>query len=100
MLLDTMYEVVKPDRGAQFVLYLISHADPKTKIFSRNYRQIKNDLDISEPTIAHYFKILEDNGTIVRNGLGGWFIKAVVGESSTCDGPEPYVTKGYIPHRG
>lgn len=99
MLLDNAFNVVKPDRGAQFGVYLVSHADPKTGIFNRTYKQIKEDLDISEMTISRYFKIVEDSGTVVRVGPGRWLVKAVIGESSACDGPDLYVTRGFIPKR-
>lgn len=99
MLIDNVFNFVKPDKGAQFILYLIGHADPSTKIFSETYKQIQKDLGISEPTISRFFKILEESGTIARAGFGKWYIKAVVGESDSCDGPDFFVTKGYVPKR-
>lgn len=91
MLIDKALERVGLDNGAKFVLYLCQYANPDTKIFSRTYKQIQNDLGISQVTIAKYFQTLEDSGLIIRSGNGRWRIPAVIGKSESCDGPEWYV---------
>lgn len=99
MLLDNLWGICKPDRGLQFLLYLISHTDPKTQIFNKTYKEISKDLDISEPTISKYFKKLESLGSIERVCLGSWRVKLVMGVSDTCDGPDIFVTRGFVPKR-
>ena len=88
MLLDRALEYIGLDKGSAFVL---QYSNPKTKIFSRTYNQIQEDLGISHPTVARYFKTLEEAGLIIRAGTGKWIIPAVIGKSYTCDGPECYV---------
>lgn len=97
MLLDNLWEIFKPDKGAQFLFYLVGNTNGKTRIFSKTYKQISKDLNISEPTIAKYFKRLEEGGSIERVGTGKWLIKAVIGESDTCDGPDCYISAGFTP---
>ena len=91
MLIDKALEYIGLDKGTSFALYLIQYANPETKIFSRTYKQIQEDLNISQVTISRYFKLLEEDGLIVRAGVGSWYIPAVIGRSDTCDGPEWYV---------
>ena len=91
MLIDKALEYIGLDKGTSFVLYLIQYSNPETKIFSRTYKQIQEDLKISPATIARYFKTLEQNSLIFRAGEGKWFIPAVIGRSYTCEGPECYV---------
>ena len=91
MLIDKALEHVGLDNGTKFALYLFQYANPKTKVFSRTYKQIQEDLGISQVTIARYFKVLEECGSIFRAGEGKWFIPGVIGKSDTCDGPEWYV---------
>lgn len=99
MLLDHVFDRLPPDPGTMFSLYLISHTDSDTKIFESTIAQIQRDLGISDKTISRYFKILQENGTVVNVGKNRWYVKAVIGDSDTCDGPNWYVTKGFIPKR-
>ena len=92
MLIDKAIAFAGADKGTMFALYLCQHANPHTKIFSRSYKQIQDDLGISQVSIAKYFKLLEESNLITRAGDGKWRIHAVVQGSETCDGPEWYVT--------
>ena len=90
MRIDKTLEFVGMDKGTKFALYLCQYANPNTKIFSRTYKQIQDDLGISQVTIAHYFKLLEESNLIIRAGDGKWRVPAVIGASESCDGLEWY----------
>lgn len=91
MRIDTALERIGLDKGTKFLLYLVQHTNPGTKIFNRTYKQIQSDIGISQVTISRYFKSLEENSLIFRVPSGGWFVPAVIGDSDTADGPEWYV---------
>lgn len=91
MLIDKAMGHVGLDKGTSFVLYVLQHTNPRTKIFSRTYTQIQNDLGVSRVSISQFFKGLEEDGLLVRAGEGKWFVPAVIGKSQTCCGPEWYV---------
>ena len=99
MLLDKMYDMINPNSGERFGVYLITHANPETKIFSRTYKQISADLGIPRSSVEYYFKSLKKAGVIVKVGPDKWYIPAIECRSETCEAPGYYLTSGYIPSR-
>lgn len=92
MLLDNLFEFIKPSKSEQLIMYIIQHTDGDTQIFSRTYSRIQKDLGISKNTISRVMNTLQESGTIDYLGGSKWRIKAVTGYSDTCDGPGFYVT--------
>lgn len=78
-MLDNAVSKLTLSKYEEIVFYIIRHTDGDTKIFSRTYAQMQNDLNVSQTTIAETLKVLENTGSIFRAGNGKWYIPAVVG---------------------
>lgn len=90
MLLEDIYDRVKPSKAVQILLYLMEHTDDN-KIFSRTYNQIQKDLHVSQPTIANTLKKLQSVGSIEYLGGSRWKINVLDCSSDDCDGFDLYV---------
>lgn len=77
--IDDVINKLTLSQAEEVVYYIIRHTDGDTKIFSRSYNQIQKDLNVTAKTVAKVFKLLEANGTLIRAGLGRWYVPAVIG---------------------
>ena len=93
MRIDTLIEALEQSKQVRILMYIISHANPDDRVFSKTYKQISKDLNVSEPTIAKTLKKLESVNTIERVGNGRWLVKVISGYSDTCDGPGLYIER-------
>ena len=77
--IDKALEGLPMSKEEEVALYILRNTDGDTKIFSRTYKQIQKDINVSQVTIAKVFKILESNGTLIRAGVGKWYLPGVIG---------------------
>lgn len=90
MLIEDITDRLNPPKSVQILLYLMEHTD-KNKVFSRTYKQIQKDLNVSQPTIASTLKKLQSVGSIEYLGGSKWKINLLAESSDSCDGMELYV---------
>lgn len=98
MLVEKLNERLNLSKGEQLVHYIIHNTNPDTFEFSKTYKEIQNDLQMSPSMIAEYMRRFEDSGTIVRSGRGRWKVLAIVRLTDSSDGPdlhaESYIANG------
>lgn len=90
MLLEDIVEKLNPPKSVRILVYLMEHTD-ENYIFSRTYKQIQKDLNVSQPTIASTLKKLQDAGSIEHLGGSSWKINLLDCPSDTADGFDIYV---------
>lgn len=87
MIVENMYWAMGcQNKQWEVLMYIIEHTDIETKLFTRTYNQIEQDVQVSQATIAKVFKKLQDNHFIERKGNLGWVVKIRL---EPCAAPSP-----------
>lgn len=92
MLIEDITDLLDPPKPVKILLYLMEHTD-NDHVFSRTYKQIQKDLNVSQPTIASTLKKLQSVGSITHLGGSSWKINLLQEPSDTADGFDLYVRR-------
>jgi len=91
LLNDIMGPKIELTAQWKVLMYILEHTDGNTKLFVRTYKEIKDDIGVSEMTISKVFQKMQKIGCITKLGNSHWRINMVEGYSDTCDGIQPFV---------
>ena len=70
-------EFAKTSSYTRVLLYFITNTDPNTLLFKKTYKQMKDELKVSEVTIRHVFETLEEIGNAEYLGKSTWRNKMI-----------------------
>ena len=96
MLLETLYEYIKPNQAEKVLLYVLEHLDASF-VFSRSYECIQKDTGVSQPTIARVFKEMEKIGAAKHIAKSKWSFEAMM--DGTANAPENF-REFYVINKG
>lgn len=92
MLIENPITSIDKSKATKIMMYIIQHADMETHVFSRTYKQMQADLQVSEMSLAHVFKIFESLGALENVGRSKWLVHVIEETTDDCEGPDFYVT--------